>query len=277
MQNRMKHFLLSLFLTSAVFMGARSLFAQENKSGVLNPEETGGWLIGPLGGINLVSYKTNVFPILNSEPSCFTAQNGSDVAPFFGLSAELPLGETMQNFIIIEGLFDSKSSKFTTTSATRATIPTKLNGVVVLGSISTSETATLNYLMVNAGYKYNFTTSSAPVGPGVQGLISVGVPLSPKLNKSVSITASSGNPQSPVSQSAYVSAVPVNSNGVSASVRIGLRAQFTYDIPLTTNGSWTFTPTVGYDFPFTKVDNGTENWSASSAFGGVYLRYFIGK
>jgi hypothetical protein len=280
MQHRMKHFLLSLFIIGLVSVGTRTLLAQvEEKGGILYPESSGGFLIGPIGGINLVSYKTNVFAILNSEPSCFTAQNGSDVAPFFGLTAEIPLGETMQNFIIIEGIYDSKSSKFTTANNTRADIPTKLNGVVVNGSITTSETATLNYLLVNAGYKYNFTTGPSPVGPGVQGCISVGIPLSPKLNKTVSVSASSGVASSPVSQNTQTSAVAVNGSepGVTASLRIALRAQFTYDIPLTGNGSWTFTPTVGYDFPFTKVDNGAENWSASSAFGGVILRYFIGK
>src|SRR5258706_8527223 len=107
MQDSMKQYFLSLIITGALLFGASPLFAQTGD--VLNPSEGTGFLIGPVGGINLVSYKTSEFAILNSEPTCFTAQNGSDIAPFFGLTAELPLSASMQNFIIIEALYDSKS------------------------------------------------------------------------------------------------------------------------------------------------------------------------
>ncbi|MEI8134480.1 MAG: hypothetical protein WCH46_05295 [bacterium] len=273
----MKKFLLSLFLVGAFVGFTTPIFAQGSL--VLNPESTGGFLIGPIAGINLVSYKTNSFAILNSEPDCFTAQNGSDVAPFFGLSAELPLGETMQNFIIVEAIYDSKSSKFTTQNQSRAIIPTKKNGVVVDGSVTTSETATLNYLLVNLGYKYNFTTGPAPVGPAIQLCISAGLPMTSRLNKSVDVKASSGVPGAgAVSESNQTSAVEVKDHepGVTAAFRVGARAQFDYDIPLTENGSWVATPCVGYDLPFTQVDNSTYKWTASSLFFGACLRYFIG-
>jgi hypothetical protein len=281
----MKHFLLSLFLIATIaFFEIHSVAAQDLGGGVLNPETTGGFLIGPVGGVNLVSYKTNKFAILSSEPDCFTAENGSDVCFHVGLTAEFPLGETMQNFIVGEVLYDCKSSKFTTANNTRTAIPTKLNGVVVDGSVTTNETATLNYLLANVGYKYNFTTGPSPVGPGVQLCISVGIPISAALNKTVTVTASSGSqPPNDVNTKTSTSEVPVaqdatgSSPAVATSLRIAARAQFTYDIPLTDNGSWTATPTVGYDFPFTKVDDSNRSWSASSAYGAVALRYFIGK
>src|SRR5438552_18638661 len=76
--------------------------------GVLTPQAQAGFLIGPVGGINLVAYNTDAFPILNSEPSCFQAQNGSDVAPWGGLTVEFPLGniQELQNFIVGEAIFD---------------------------------------------------------------------------------------------------------------------------------------------------------------------------
>jgi hypothetical protein len=272
----MKHFLLSLFVVVALSGLTNVGWSQGGGSLVLHPEEQGGWLIGPLGGINLVSYKTDVFAILNSEPSCFTAQNGSDVSFLVGLSAEIPLGESMQSFIIIEGVYDGLSSKFTTANNTRSDIPTKLNGVVAPGSITTSETASLSYLLVNLAYKYNFTTGPSPVGPGVQLGPSFGIPLTATLNKTVVVSASAGSgpPGSQVSSNQATS-VPVKSGSVTTGIRVGLRAQFDYDIPLTPDGSWTLTPAVGYDLPFTKVDNSARNWSASAAYGLVVLRYMI--
>ena len=42
----------------------------------------------------------------------------------------------MQNFIVIQALYDSKSSKFTPTNNTRPDIPTKINGVLIpLGNV----------------------------------------------------------------------------------------------------------------------------------------------
>ncbi len=268
MQNSMKKYFLSLLVIGSVFLMSRSSSAQTGD--VLNPSEGTGWLIGPVGGINLVSYKTNSFAILNSEPTCFQAQNGSDVAPFFGLSAEFPLSSTMQNFIIVEALYDSKSSKFTATNASRVDIPTKLNGNVQNGNITTSQTASLNYLLINGGYKYNFTEGPSPVGPGIQLCVSVGLKLTSSLNKTVTVSAADAG--SGLQSSTQTNSVP---DAGASSIRFAVRGQFTYDIPL--SPTWIATPMVGYDFPFTKVDNTDKSWTASSAYAGIALRYFLGK
>ena len=270
MQNSMKQYFLSLLVISALMFGSDILFAQTGD--VLNPSEGTGWLIGPVGGINLVSYKTNSFAILNSEPTCFTAQNGSDVAPFFGLTAEFPLSASMQNFIVAEVLYDSKSSKFTATNSSRTNIPTKVNGNVQNGNITTSQTATLNYLSANVGYKYNFTEGPSPVGPGIQVCLSVGFKLTSNLNKTVTVSAADSGTGGGLRSNTQTNSVP---DGGTQGIRIAARGQFTYDIPL--SPSWIATPTVGYDFPFTKVDNSDKNWTASSAYAGIALRFFIGK
>ncbi len=274
----MKQILLSLLAAGALLLQSCS---GSQRTGVIAPEEQGGWLIGPLGGVNLVSYSTDQFAILNSEPSCFTAQNGSDVAFHVGISAEIPLDNTMQSFIIAEGIFDSKSSKFTTANTTRATIPTKLNGVVYNGSVETSESASLNYGLINVGYKYNFTQAPSPTGPAAQLCISAGIPLTANLNKTVTVTASSGDASKPDHSETNTAAVPdkqaatATSPAVAVGIRVALRAQFDYDIPLTGDGSWTATPAVGYDFPFTKVDDSQKNWHASAAYAGIAIRYMI--
>lgn len=268
MQNRMKHSFLFLLAISAVLFSANSVFAQVGD--VLNPSEGTGFLIGPIGGINLVSYKTDEFAVLSSEPDCFKAQNGSDIAPFFGLTAEFPLTQNMQDFIIVEALYDSKSSKFTTTNNSRVDIPTKVNGNVQTGNVTTTETATLTYLLLNAGYKYNFTQSSSPVGPGIQLCASFGLKLASNLNKTVHVEAAAVT-MGDKAMSDETKASPVEG---AQGIRIGVRGQFTYDIPL--SPAWIATPTIGYDFPFTKVDN-QKNWTASAAYGGIAIRYFIGK
>jgi len=237
--------------------------------GVIGPGQESGFLIGPVGGINLVAYNSNAFPIINSEPSCFTAQNGSGVAPWGGITAEIPLGSLMHNFIVAEVLYDSKSSAFTADNGSVVTRPTKLNGVQSDGSVTTKLTADLNYLLINLAFKYNFTEGPSPVGPGLQVGPSVGLKLGAKLNKTVTVTASSGNANAPTASQTVTQPTDVTD---AQSVRVGIRAQFTYDIPF--SQSWIATPTVGYDFPFTKVDN-SRSWRAQSAFGGLAFRYFL--
>jgi len=271
MQDSMKHYFLSLFIIAAVIFSANSLWAQQGGD-VLNPSEGTGFLIGPIGGINLVSYKTASFAMLQSEPTCFTAENGSDVAPFFGLTAALPLSAAMQNFIIIEALYDSKSSKFTPTNNTRKDIPTKINGHFAPGNITATETATLTYLLLNLGFKYNFTEGPSPVGPSLQLCVSVGLKLTSNLNKTVEISAADSTGQKPLQQSTQTTSQAVDG---AQGIRISLRPEFMYDIPL--SPSWIASPLVGYDFPLTKVDNTPRDWSASSVFAGIALHYFIGK
>src|SRR2546430_9332637 len=112
MRNRL---VITVFFLVLGFAASSNLRAQGGMGGVLSPQVQTGFLIGPVGGINLVAYNTAAFPVLNSEPSCFQAQNGSDVAPWGGLTVEFPLGnaQELQNFIVGEVIYDSKSSKFT--------------------------------------------------------------------------------------------------------------------------------------------------------------------
>jgi hypothetical protein len=257
-----KKLLIALAFAGGLFIGSAHAQITE-ETGVLFPEEQGGFLIGPVGGINLVSYTSSAFPILESEPECFQAQNGSDVAPFGGITAAIPLGQGMTNFIILEGIYDSKSSKFTSINENRSDVKTKLNGVVGDGNVTTSLTADVAYFLINAGYKYNFTEGPAPVGPGLQLVASVGLKVQNALNETVTVSAVNG--KATVTNSA--------DNPAAEGMRIALRGQFTYDIPL--SQTWIATPTAGYDLAITKVDNSTRDWKASSAFGGVAIRYLI--
>ncbi len=260
----MKNNIMKVLTLACLLCAAGSSYAQIEE-GVMMPSEGGGFLIGPIGGINLVTYSSAKFPVLNSEPSCFQAQNGSGIAPFGGITAALPLGSGMQNFIIVEAIYDSKSSKFTSENSQRAGVPTKVDGKIADGTIETSLKADLSYLLVNLGYKYNFTESPSPVGPSVMLAVSVGLKLSSALNKTVTVSAVTGS-------STVTSASDVDG---ASGIRIALRPMFSYDIPLTPQ--WIASPTVGYDFPVTKVDDNVSNrdWSASAAWAGVALRYFI--
>ena len=263
-----------------ILFAACALFAIAGRAGaqsVIVPTVQTGFLIGPVGGINLVAYASNQFPILNSEPACFLAQNGSDVAPWGGLSFEYPLGnaQELQNFIVAEVLYDSKSSKFTSVNTSAISTPTKKNGVVANGSVNTALDASLGYLDLFVGYKYNFTPGPSPVGPGVQVGPTVGIKMSANFNKTVTVTASSGNPPpNDVATSTVTQTVNVQGlDGSSPSaLRIAIRAAATYDIPF--SQEWIGTPIVGYDFPITKVES-TRAWSASSVFGGIAFRYYI--
>ena len=263
----MRNRLFSLLILAALGIASSASAQQGN---VLNPIVQTGFLIGPIGGINLVAYNTDAFPILNSEASCFTAQNGSDIAPWGGLTFEYPLGNSteLQNFIVVEALYDSKSSKFTSQNGSTTT-PTKKNNVEADGSVTTSLDAQLAYLLINLDYKYNFTPGPSPVGPGFQVGPSIGIRMTSTLNKTVTVSASSGDPNNPVATATVTSPSAVPS---ASGIRLSLRAGVTYDIPFTQE--WIATPTVGYDFPITKV-NTTYNWRASAVFAGIAFRYFV--
>lgn len=259
----MKKKLISCVIACATMFSAQYVSAQDFDKGVLMPETGGGFLIGPIGGVNLVTYGTAAFPILNSEPGCFMAENGSGVAPFAGISAELPLGTGMQNFIILEAIYDSKSSSFSSDNANRTDVPTKVNGQTGPGNIETSVKADLSYMLINLGYKYNFIEGPAPVGPGLSVVFTTGIKMASTLNKTVTVSAVTGS--STVTESSEV-------DGASA-LRLSLRPMFTYDIPL--SPTWIATPTVGYDLPLSKVDDTARDWTASGAWAGVAVRYFI--
>jgi len=236
---------------------------------VLIPQQSVGFLLGPVGGMNLVAYNSSAFPILNSEKDCFTAQNGSDIAPWGGFTFEFPLANEMQNFIIGEVLYDSKSSKFTAQNGSKRVTPTKQNGFEADGSVETALTADLAYLLFNVAYKYNFTPGPSPVGPGIQVGPSVGLRMTSKFNKTVTVEAASG--AGPGLTNSTTVTQPSDVDGAQ-SLRIGIRAQVTYDIPFT--AAWIATPTVGYDFPITKVDN-SRDWRAQAVYAGVAFRYFL--
>lgn len=268
----MKKRILSLITAGVLLLAAGLVHAQDEEQGkggdVLMPTEVGGWLIGPIGGLNLVTYSTDKFPILNLEPTCFEAQNGSDVAPFFGVSALLPLNaEVMQNFILAEVIFDSKSSKFTALNAAGVSVPTKLDGVEAPGTVNTTASANLTYVMLNLGYKYNFTPSPTPVGPSVQAAISVGMRLSSSITKNVEVSAASG-------QKSVAADVAVDG---SSAIRLSLRAMFAYDIPIT--DTWVASPTAGYDLALSTVNSAAVpgNWRASGAFVGIAVRALVGR
>ena len=267
MRNRL--FLL-LFAFAFFAIGASTASAQ----GVLTPQVQVGFLAGPVGGINLVAYNSNQFPILNSEPSCFLAQNGSDLAAWGGLSLEFPLGnaEALQNFIVGEVLFDSKSSKFSNVTGAQASTPTKERGYVANNSgVTTSLSANVSYLEVNLAYKYNFTPGPSPVGPGIMVGPAVGIKMAASWNKTVTVTAIS--PTATADNQTVTQTVTAQTNLQNPqSLRISLRAAATYDISF--SNDWIATPVVGYDFPLTQVE-AAENWRASALFGGIAIRYFI--
>jgi len=109
--------------------------------------------------------------------------------------------------------------------------------------------------------------------------------MSAKFDKTVTVTASSGNASSPTATASVTQTVDVAGYKIdavtgqggttadqAAAIRLALRAAATYDIPFSQD--WIGTPIVGYDFPITKVEN-TRNWRASSLFGGIAFRYYI--
>jgi len=269
---------LSLFFTVCLLalsvIDVASIKAQGASGGVLTPEEEVGWLIGPVGGLNLVAYSSNSFPILNSEPTCFTAKNGSGAAPWGGITAEIPLGPLMNNFIVAEVIYDSKSAKFTAENGSDATRPTKFNGHIENGSVNTSLTADLAYAVANIMFKYNFTEGPAPVGPGIQVGPSVGFRMASKLNKTVTVSSTATNVTPGGLHDGLASQTVTTPTEVEnpQSIRIALRAQGTYDLAF--SQKWIATPTIGYDFPITKVDS-DRGWSAQSLFAGVAIRYFL--
>lgn len=262
---------LLLWLSAFVVLGLST--ALESQAQILLPTQSTGFLLGPVAGMNIVAYNSNSFPIINSEKECFTAKNGSGVAPWGGFTVEFPLGDVnaLQNFVVGEVIYDSKSSKFTAENGSKSQTPTKLNGFEAMGSVTTSLDATLSYLLLNVAYKYNFTPGPVPIGPGLQVGPSVGIKMAAKLNKTVTVEAISPTATANDQTSQATVSAPTEVDDAQ-SLRIALRAQFTYDLPFTP--TWVATPTVGYDFPVTKVDN-TRSWTAQSVFAGVVLRYFL--
>jgi hypothetical protein len=266
----MRNRLFLLLSAIAVLVVATGASAQN----IIHPEVQTGFLVGPIGGINLVAYNSDQFGILNLEPTCFLAQNGSDVAAWGGVSFEFPMGNPneLQSFIVGEVLYDSKSSKFSGLNNSAVGIPTKMNGVVDQNSsVTTALSARLAYLEVNLAYKYNFTPGPAPVGPGIQVGPVVGIKMGANYTKTISVSATSGD-ANVGGGIANQSVSATSADPTAAGLRIALRAAATYDLSFSPD--WIATPTVGYDFPITKVDP-NNNWRASALFAGIAFRYFI--
>jgi hypothetical protein len=212
-----------------------------------------GILIGPVGGVNLVSYHTNQFGVLPSDPTIWTVQNGSGVDGFYGLSCLYPLSEwTNQNFIVLEGLYDSKSATFTTTNNFPGTF-----------------SAQLDYYLLNVGFKHNFSESPVPKGFGLQVCASIGFKNWANFKKSFNASTIGDTAENPFGESTDIS-----SASDAAALRIAIRAEATYDIPLYSNPGIVLTPAVGFDEPLTKVDSDI-NWTANSLYFSLSLRFLL--
>jgi hypothetical protein len=233
---------ISVLAAFSVLVSASSIWAQSSGPRIL---------IGPIGGYNNVAYNTDVFPILNSEPSYYEVENGTGHGFFFGLSCNLPLDTGLHNFFVLEALYDSKPGDFT-----------NLNGSRVGSDSSYFLSASLSYLLINVGYKFNFWSGAMPKGLGVQLCLSVGIKTSSIFDKTITTTGAS--------PTSYVYPSSITSASV---LRLALRPELSYDIPFATR--WLLTPSIGYDAPLTKVD-AAENWRANSLYGAIALRYAIG-
>ncbi len=215
------------------------------------------FLIGPIGGYNLVTYHSDEFGILAVAPTWFTAQNGSGKDLSFGISGEIPLSSDMHDFFVVEALYDSKSGNFNTMMGQKPDTPS-------VNITSTNLATSLKYILINFGFKYDFKSYTNPSGLGVQLCLSVGIKNWSTFTKSSTATSSDGTQSTEVDISSIEDAT---------GLRIALRPELTYDIPL--SGLWILTPSLGYDAPLTKVDQDF-NWSASSAYGAIALRYAFG-
>ena len=225
--------------------------------------------IGASGGVDFVSYRTSSFSVISSEPSCFTAQNGKGINPLTGISIMEEIGGAgNHNFVIVELSYDSKSSTFNSTGTNSDGFPTKINGIVQPGGIIVGMKAALSYLTVALEYKHNFIEWPMPHGPNVQFGLNLGMRMLHSFTKTVTVSAGTSNAGQKSSAQEVVEAI----DGASL-FRFGLRGRLAYDVPIAR--SLYFSPFVGYDLPFTKVDNTDRAWTASSVFAGVGLHYSI--
>ena len=232
-------------------------------------EEKTMWL-GVVGGPNFVKYRTSTFPILLSTPNCFTAQNGYGIAPHFGIDLQLPVDSYNHNFVVIEALYDSKSSKFNSNNNTRSGVPTRIDGNIQPGGISTDMAASLFYVLLNLGYKYNLVMAPMPVGPSFQVSANLGIKVLGTFMKTVTVVAganSSGMQSSTQNSTVFIDGVKT--------IRFGFRGQFGYDFPVFYSKLF-ISPFVGYDLPLTQVDNTDRSWTAPSVYAGIGLYYSIG-
>lgn len=221
-----------------------------------------GIFIGPIGAYNGVEYLTNAFGPPGSLPGFEMFENGSGGTWTEGISAIIPLFTHFQHFIVLEVAYDSKSARFAS----------MVNGTSYkIGTISFLRmTPTLDYLLLNIGYKFNFSQDSlSPNGFGVTGCISVGKTLASKFTTAIYDTENiySGS-SGPIQNGTTVT----NIDGVYR-YRLAIRGELSYDVPIASR--WLLTPFVGDEFPLTKVDRTNRNWIAKSVYAGMALRYRI--
>ena len=220
------------------------------------------FLIGPIAGYGSVAYNTNEFPALPSRPTFFIEENGWAPSHFFGISAQIPVISGMDKFLILEAVYDSKSANFS-------------SGAGMANDSLINLSASLSYVLLNVGFKYNFFDTSAittPKGFGIQAMVSFGWAITHTfttyydsvvwVNTNTYPPFYTTNPHSTVS----------NIDGLNQ-IRIALRTDLTYDIPI--SSSWLLTPYAGFDIPLTKVDNTSRDWTASSVYVALALRFQV--
>lgn len=218
-----------------------------------------GFLIGPVGGVNFTAYTTDKFNIA-SPPSEIIALNGDGSGASLGINLEFPLASNLHHFFIVEALLDSKAGDFISINGMAAYPDTPVTNMTAF----VSESASLLYLLLNVGYKFNFVSGEQlPVGLALQFCMSLGLNVGSHITKTVTYyTTSIG-----FHDQTFVEPI----DGVRA-VRMALRPELLYDIPLTS--SLLLTPGVGFDYPLTQVDR-SRAWIANSAYAGIALHFAV--
>ena len=266
----MKSFSLFVFiaLTAPNCFGQSQAHESHSSMETLHPEEHTMWF-GPIGGINFNQYKTASFPFPYFEPVPISEQGESGRDLFLGISVEFPLGRSNQSMLVEEVLYDSKNASFNPGSAKDVDLK-NFFFPGQRGDLSTTLSATLSYLIVATGFKYNFIESSTPSGPGIQLLLYVGYNTSANFTEHIDVVTA---PDAHGMQGEQGVTVMDAIDGANK-VRLGLRGEISYDIPL--NGNILLTPIVGYDLPLTKVDNTNRSWTATSIYAGIAVHFGIG-
>ncbi|MFI5202142.1 MAG: hypothetical protein ACHQNE_07130 [Candidatus Kapaibacterium sp.] len=240
-----------LLLTSvSTLIFIPSLHAQASRTGIL---------LGAAGGYQGVVYNTNAFSVPLSKPGFFVVQSGSAGTQFFGLTAEIPLSSGMDDFLVLEGIYDSRSGDFASM--------TRVNS----GDSSMWLSTSLAYALLNIGFKYNMVSHGLPSMFGLKVCASFGLAVHDEFfMHQDSVAANQGYPGYSVVKSQTIASEIDGLN----EFRIAIRAELTYDIPVGTR--WIFTPYVGFDTPLTKVDNTDRNWTTRSVYAALALLYRIG-
>ncbi|SRR5581483_6797676 len=227
-----------------------------------NAQSAHGIFIGPFTDYNSVVYRTNLFGPPNSLPGFEMFENGSGSSWTEGVSALFPLFGNFQNFFVLEAAYDSKSANLTGID---------LGTSYKIGTISFLRMApTLGYVLLNIGYKFNFSQDSLfPKGFGVTSCVSIGKTL---VSKFTTVIHDTENIYSGASGPIQNGTSVTNIDGIYG-YRLAIRFELSYDVPIVS--PWLITPDVGYEYPFTKVDNTNRNWSVSSLYIAIAVRYQI--